>query len=47
LISPPAGKLYASQIKRLLEYPDIADLANNEEVVTKLWQDSADLVHLE
>jgi NAD(P)-dependent dehydrogenase (short-subunit alcohol dehydrogenase family) len=45
-IAPPAGRLYASQVKRRLTWPNISELATNDVVVTKLWSDSATLVGL-
>lgn len=45
-IAPPAGRLYASQVKRRLTWPDPAKLATDEAVKAKLWRDSAALVGL-
>jgi NAD(P)-dependent dehydrogenase (short-subunit alcohol dehydrogenase family) len=45
-IAPPAGRLYASQIKRHLIWPDISELASDDAVMAKLWRDSAALVCL-
>ena len=43
-IIPPIGRLYASQVKRRLTWPDPSELARNDTVTAKLWQDSADLL---
>jgi hypothetical protein len=45
-VVPPAGRLYASQVKRRLTWPDISELARDDVVVAKLWRDSATLVGL-
>jgi NAD(P)-dependent dehydrogenase (short-subunit alcohol dehydrogenase family) len=45
-IVPPEGRFYASQDKRHLTWPDISELASDDAVMVKLWQDSAALVHL-
>jgi NAD(P)-dependent dehydrogenase (short-subunit alcohol dehydrogenase family) len=45
-IVPPAGRLYASQVKRHLTWPDISELASDDAVMAKLWRDSAALVGL-
>ena len=45
-IAPPAGRLYASQVKRRLTWPDPSELASNDAVMAKLWRDSATLVNL-
>jgi NAD(P)-dependent dehydrogenase (short-subunit alcohol dehydrogenase family) len=42
----PAGRLYASQVKRRLMWPDISELASDDVVMAKLWSDSATLVGL-
>jgi NAD(P)-dependent dehydrogenase (short-subunit alcohol dehydrogenase family) len=42
-IVPPAGRLYASQVKRHLTWPDISELASDDAVMAKLWRDSAAL----
>lgn len=43
---PPAGRLYASQVKRQLTWPAPSDLACDQTVKTSLWRDSAALVGL-
>jgi NAD(P)-dependent dehydrogenase (short-subunit alcohol dehydrogenase family) len=45
-IVPPAGRLYASQVKRHLTWPDISELASDDAVMAKLWRDSAAQVGL-
>jgi NAD(P)-dependent dehydrogenase (short-subunit alcohol dehydrogenase family) len=45
-IVPPVGRLFASQAKCHLSWPDISELASNDAVMVKLWQDSAALVGL-
>jgi len=45
-IVPPAGRLYASQMKRRLMWPDPSELASDDAVMAKLWRDSALLVGL-
>jgi len=45
-IAPPAGRLYASQVKRRLTWSTPSKLANDEAVKAKLWRDSAALVGL-
>jgi NAD(P)-dependent dehydrogenase (short-subunit alcohol dehydrogenase family) len=45
-IVPPAGQLYASQIKRQLTWPEISELASDDAVMTKLWRDSGAMVGL-
>jgi NAD(P)-dependent dehydrogenase (short-subunit alcohol dehydrogenase family) len=40
-IVPPAGRLYASQVKRQLSWPDISEVASDDAVMAKLWRDSA------
>jgi hypothetical protein len=45
-ILPPAGRLYASQVRRRLEWPDPSELARDDLVMAKLWEDSAALVGL-
>jgi len=42
----PTGRLYASQVKRRLTWPDISELANDDAAMTSLWRDSAALVGL-
>ncbi len=43
---PPAGRLYASEVKRHLTWPDPSDLARDDTVMANLWRDSAELVGL-
>ncbi len=45
-ITPPQGRLYASQVRRELQWPDPSAMARDEAVQTKLWRDSAELVGL-
>jgi NAD(P)-dependent dehydrogenase (short-subunit alcohol dehydrogenase family) len=45
-VVPPAGRLYASQVKRRLTWPDPSELVRDDAVVAKLWRDSAGLVGL-
>jgi len=45
-IVPPAGRLYASQAKRRLTWPDPSELARDDTVMAKLWRDSAALAGL-
>jgi hypothetical protein len=45
-IVPPAGRLYASHVKRHLTWPEISELASDDAVMAKLWRDSAALVRL-
>lgn len=45
-IVPPVGRLYASQVKRRLTWPELSELAKNDAVMAKLWRDSAALVGL-
>lgn len=45
-IVPPAGKLYASQVRRELTWPAPSDLAHDDAVMAKLWRDSAAMVGL-
>jgi hypothetical protein len=39
-------QIYASQVKRRLTWPDVSELASDDEVMEKLWLDSAMLVGL-
>jgi NAD(P)-dependent dehydrogenase (short-subunit alcohol dehydrogenase family) len=43
---PPPGRLYASQVKRQVTWPDPSELARDDTVMAKLWRDSAALVGL-
>lgn len=43
---PPEGRLYASQVRRVLTWPAPADLASDDALMAKLWRDSAAMVGL-
>jgi NAD(P)-dependent dehydrogenase (short-subunit alcohol dehydrogenase family) len=43
---PPVGRIYASQIKRRLTWPDPSELVRDNAVSEKLWRDSASMVGL-
>jgi NAD(P)-dependent dehydrogenase (short-subunit alcohol dehydrogenase family) len=43
---PPPGRLYASQVKRQLTWPDPSELARDNAVMLKLWRESAAMVGL-
>mgnify|MGYP005810148013 CR=1 FL=1 len=45
-IAPPPGRLYASLVKRHLTWPHTSDLAQRDDVMNKLWNDSARMVGL-
>jgi len=45
-IPPPEGRLYASQVRRELTWPDVSHLARDDEAMAKLWRDSAAMVGL-
>lgn len=45
-IDPPPGRLYASQIKRCLSWPDPSEVASNDAAMAQLWRDSAAMVGL-
>ncbi|MFM0290047.1 SDR family NAD(P)-dependent oxidoreductase [Paraburkholderia megapolitana] len=45
-ITPPAGRLYASLVKRQLTWPDPSELARQDDVMNGLWHDSARMVGL-
>jgi NAD(P)-dependent dehydrogenase (short-subunit alcohol dehydrogenase family) len=45
-VVPPTGRFYGSQVKRRLTWPDPSDLASNDAVGVKLWNDSATMVGL-
>jgi NAD(P)-dependent dehydrogenase (short-subunit alcohol dehydrogenase family) len=45
-ITPPAGRLYASLVKRQLTWPDPSELALQDDVMNGLWHDSARMVGL-
>lgn len=44
--TPPAGRIYASQSKRTLSWPDPSAMATADVVATKLWRDSAAMLGL-
>ena len=43
---PPEGRLYASQVRRALTWPEPSELARDDAVMAKLWRDSAAIVGL-
>jgi NAD(P)-dependent dehydrogenase (short-subunit alcohol dehydrogenase family) len=43
-IVPPPGRIYASQVRRQLTWPDPSELALDDTAMTKLWRDSEALV---
>ena len=43
-IAAPQGRIYASQIRRELQWPTPSAMAVDDAVMTKLWRDSAELV---
>jgi NAD(P)-dependent dehydrogenase (short-subunit alcohol dehydrogenase family) len=43
-IVPPPGRIYASQVRRQLTWPDPSELALDDTAMTKLWRDSDALV---
>ncbi len=45
-ITPPAGRLYASLVKRQLTWPDPSALSREDEVMNGLWHDSARMAGL-
>jgi NAD(P)-dependent dehydrogenase (short-subunit alcohol dehydrogenase family) len=45
-IVPPEGRLYASQVRRELTWPEPSELAHEDAVMVKLWRDSAAMVGL-
>jgi NAD(P)-dependent dehydrogenase (short-subunit alcohol dehydrogenase family) len=45
-LAPPQGRLYASQVRRELTWPEISDIARDDAVMTRLWRDSAAMVGL-
>ena len=44
--TPPAGRLYASLVKRQLTWPDPSELGRKDDVMNGLWRDSARMVGL-
>ncbi|WP_018268610.1 SDR family NAD(P)-dependent oxidoreductase [Methylosinus sp. LW4] len=45
-IAPPPGRLYASLVKRRFTWPRTSDLAQRDEIMSRLWSDSARMVGL-
>ena len=45
-ITPPAGRLYASLVKRQLTWPDPSELAREDDLMNGLWRDSARMAGL-
>lgn len=45
-ISAPPGRLYASVVKKHLAWPEPSELAKRDDVMEKLWRDSARMVGL-
>jgi NAD(P)-dependent dehydrogenase (short-subunit alcohol dehydrogenase family) len=43
-ITPPPGRVYASLNNRKLEWPDPSELAQRDDVVQRLWRESARMV---
>ena len=43
-IHPPPNRIYASQVKRRLTWPDPSEVARRPDVRDALWRDSADLM---
>jgi len=43
-IVPPAGRLYASQVKRHMTWPDPSVMVGDDVVMKKLWCESAEMV---
>jgi hypothetical protein len=43
---PPEERLYASQVRRVLTWPEPSELARDDAVTAKLWRDSAAMVGL-
>jgi hypothetical protein len=43
---PPEGRLYVSQVRRVLTWPDPSELACDDAVMARLWRDSAVMVGL-
>jgi len=41
---PPEGRLYASQVRRVLTWPSPSELASDDAVMARLWRDSAAMV---
>ena len=45
-ITPPDGRIYASLVKRQVTWPDPSDLAQRDDLMHTLWDDSARMVGL-
>jgi NAD(P)-dependent dehydrogenase (short-subunit alcohol dehydrogenase family) len=45
-LTPPPGKFYASLVKREITWPEPSEIARTDEVMWKLWRDSAAMVGL-
>jgi NAD(P)-dependent dehydrogenase (short-subunit alcohol dehydrogenase family) len=45
-LAPPAGRLYASQVRRVLTWPEPSKLASDDAVMARLWRDSAAMAGL-
>jgi NAD(P)-dependent dehydrogenase (short-subunit alcohol dehydrogenase family) len=45
-VTPPPGRIYASLNSRKLEWPDPSELAQRDEIVQRLWHESAPMVGL-
>jgi NAD(P)-dependent dehydrogenase (short-subunit alcohol dehydrogenase family) len=43
-VTPPPGRIYASVNRRKLEWPDPSELAQRDDVVRRLWRESARMV---
>jgi NAD(P)-dependent dehydrogenase (short-subunit alcohol dehydrogenase family) len=43
-ITPPPGRIYASLNSRKLEWPDPSELAQRDDVMQRLWRESAHMV---
>jgi hypothetical protein len=43
-ITPPPGRIYASLNSRKLEWPDPSELAQRDDVMQRLWRESARMV---
>jgi hypothetical protein len=43
---PPAGRLYASLVKRRVTWPDPAPLARRDDLMRTLWDESARMTGL-
>jgi len=45
-LAPPEGRFYASQVRRVLTWPEPSELASDDVVMAKLWRDSGIMVGL-